>query len=94
MSAQLRDALVEAGVTAEINLGNDDQLVIDFGEGHGAIVVGYRGDDTDVLEWATFDGALNVDPERSGTAYPVAAGVAVIARLAGDMDPRKVEDTR
>lgn len=89
MSAQLRDALIEAGVTAEIQPGltDDDQLVIDFGDGHGAIVVGYL--DTDVLEWVVFDADLSIDDTRSGTAYPVAAGVAVIARLAGEMDSRR-----
>jgi hypothetical protein len=88
MSASLRDALIEAGVTAEIQpTATDDQLVIDFGEGHGAIVIGYL--DTDVLEWTVFDSNLSIDDTHSGSAYPVAAGVAVIARLARDMDPRR-----
>lgn len=86
---ELRSALVIAGVPADlIELVPDkSQVLIDFGEGEGAFLVRVQTTDwtgLDTVDWTSYDADLKIIQHESGVAYPVQAGVNVVAMLTAD----------
>lgn len=92
---QLRDVLIAAGVPADLievcpdgHPGDDEaRVVILFDEDEGAFLVKVRTTEwtgLDTVDWTSYAADMKIIQEESGWAYPVQAGVNVVAMLTAD----------